>query len=76
MAELADELRELSREDLLAELDDAKEELFNLRFQLESGRLEDFSQIKRIRRGAARILTIMRERELVAEMVVEEEVSE
>lgn len=76
MPGLADELRGLSHEDLVAELDDAKEELFNMRFQMEAGQLDDFSQIKRVRRDVARILTVMREAELAAQATVEVTVSE
>ena len=63
----AAELRELSGGDLETRLDETKEEYFNLRFQQVSGQLEDFNQIKTVKRNIARILTIMRERELEAE---------
>jgi large subunit ribosomal protein L29 len=60
----AEELRGMSDADLRAELDDAKEEYFNLRFQRESGQLEDFSRIREVKRNIARVLTIIREQEL------------
>ena len=61
------ELRELTDDELRVELDDAKAELFNLRFQRESGQLEDQTRVRAMRREVARILTIIRERELEQE---------
>jgi large subunit ribosomal protein L29 len=58
------ELRDLEREELLERLDSAREELFNLRFQQATGQLDDQMTIKRVRHDVARILTILREREL------------
>lgn len=72
----AAELRNLSDDELLVRLDESKEELFNLRFQRESGRLEDMSQFRRLKRDVARILTVLRERELAAEMAAWEEEDE
>ncbi|GAA2526258.1 50S ribosomal protein L29 [Rarobacter incanus] len=51
-------------EKLVAELDNAKKELFNLRFQSATGQLEDHGRIKAVKRDIARIYTILREREL------------
>jgi large subunit ribosomal protein L29 len=62
----ADKLRDLSDEELEAQLAEAKEELFNLRFQLVTGQLDNPMQIKVVRKQVARILTVMRERELEA----------
>jgi large subunit ribosomal protein L29 len=59
------ELRELSDEALARELEQAREALFNLSFQHASGALEPTSQLGVRRREIARILTIMRERELI-----------
>ena len=59
-------LRELSDEQLLERADSAKEELFNLRFQLATGQLDDSSSIKKIRHEIARIATVMRQREIEA----------
>jgi large subunit ribosomal protein L29 len=59
----ADELRNLSIPELEARLDEAKEEYFNLRFQHESGQLEDVSRLRMTRRNIARILTVIREQE-------------
>jgi large subunit ribosomal protein L29 len=62
----AAELRELSDEQLLERADSAKEELFNLRFQLATGQLDDSSSIKKIRHEIARIATLMRQRDIEA----------
>jgi large subunit ribosomal protein L29 len=60
----AAELRELSDEELLSRLREAKAELFNLRVQAATGQLENHGRLQVIRREIARIYTIMREREL------------
>ena len=60
----AAELRELSDEELVTKLREAKAELFNLRVQAATGQLENNSRLKVVRREIARIYTIMREREL------------
>ena len=61
------ELRELPEAELHARLDTAKDELFNLRFQLATGQLDNPMRIKQVRREVARILTVITERELIAE---------
>ncbi len=58
------ELRELSNEELIAKIEEAKEELFNLRFSQATGSLEKPSRIKELRKLVARMKTILREREL------------
>ena len=58
------ELRELSDEELRARLDAAKEELFNFRFQLATGQLDNPMRIKQLRHEVARLLSLLREREL------------
>jgi len=58
------ELRDLPDEELLERLDSAKEELFNLRFQMATGQLDNPMLIKGVRHEIARILTVLREREL------------
>jgi large subunit ribosomal protein L29 len=63
----AAELRQLSDSELHVRLDETKEEMFNLRFQRESGQLEDMSRLRAMRRNIARILTVLRERQLEAE---------
>jgi large subunit ribosomal protein L29 len=60
------ELRELTDERLTNRLDEAREALFNLRFQHASGALERTSEIAIRRREVARILTIVKEREEAA----------
>lgn len=59
-----EELRALSTEDLQAKLKDAKEELFNLRFQAATGQLESHGRLTAVRKEIARIYTVIREREL------------
>ena len=61
------ELRDLGDAELLERLDANKEELLNLRFQLATGQLDNPMRIKDVRHEVARILTILRERELDAE---------
>jgi large subunit ribosomal protein L29 len=59
----AKELRELTNEELIKRKKDLKEELFNLRFQLSTGQLENTARIRLVKRDIARIETILRERE-------------
>jgi large subunit ribosomal protein L29 len=58
------ELRELTDEALAGKLREAKEELFNLRFQQATGQLENHGRMKAVKSDIARIYTIQREREL------------
>jgi large subunit ribosomal protein L29 len=60
----ATELRNLEENELVDKLKEAKEELFNLRFQAATGQLESHGRLKTVRREIARIYTVMREREL------------
>jgi large subunit ribosomal protein L29 len=60
----ATELRELPDDELRQKLAEAKEELFNLRFQIVTGQLDDPRRIKQVKREIARVLTVMREREI------------
>lgn len=59
-----DELRAMDTEDLAAALKDAKDELFNLRFQSATGQLSNASRLREVKKDIARIYTIMRENEL------------
>ncbi len=60
----AKEIREMSNEELLKEIDSLKEELFTLRFKLATGQLDiNTSRMKEIKKTIARIKTIMTERE-------------
>ncbi|CAN5894785.1 hypothetical protein BH23ACT12_BH23ACT12_17000 [soil metagenome] len=63
-----DALREMSSDDLTERLDEVKEEFFNLRFQNATGQLENFAQIKQVKREIARINTLVHERELGIEI--------
>ena len=56
------ELREKTDEELVQDLEEAHQALFNLRFQASTRQLEDVSQVKRARRQIARIKTLIRER--------------
>ena len=62
----AHELHELSNDELVAKLKEAKEELFNLRFQLATGQLENPMRIHEVKKDIARIKTVQREDELKA----------
>jgi large subunit ribosomal protein L29 len=64
----AREIREWTNEEIQQRIDEAQRELFTLRRQLDLGRLEDSNRIKRVKRDVARMKTILRERELIAEM--------
>jgi large subunit ribosomal protein L29 len=54
----------MSSEELVRKLDDLKEELFNLRFQMATAQLDNPMRIREVRRDIARVKTILREREL------------
>ncbi len=58
------ELRLLDADDLGEKLRDAKEELFNLRFQNATGQLDNTARLRTVRKDIARIYTVLREREL------------
>ena len=60
------ELRELNDTELEHRLGEAKEELFNLRFQNATGQLDNIARIPQVRRDVARIETLLREREIAA----------
>ena len=60
----ANELDELNDIDLEAKLREAKEELFNLRFQSATGQLESHGRLRAVKKDIARIYTVVREREL------------
>jgi len=73
----AAELREMHESELMERLEGAKEELFNLRFQFATGQLDNPMRIKEVRHELARLLTVLREREIAVaegiELVVPEE---
>ncbi len=62
----AAEIRNLSGEDLQAKLKEARAELFNLRFQMATGQLDNTARIKQVKKDIARIQAEMRDRELKA----------
>jgi large subunit ribosomal protein L29 len=61
------ELRDLPEEELRARLESSKEELFNLRFQLATGQLDNPMRIKQVRHEIARLMTLLTERSEAAE---------
>jgi large subunit ribosomal protein L29 len=64
----AAELRELPDDELVVRMDAAKEELFNLRFQLATGQLDNPARMREVRHDVARIATVLREREIELEL--------
>lgn len=60
----ANEIRQMTDQELSTQLLDLKSELFNLRFQLATGQLDNPIRIKAVRKDIARVKTIIREREL------------
>ena len=60
----AADLRELTDEELVLRVREAKEELFNLRFQMATGQMDNNRRLRTVRHDIARIYTVMREREL------------
>jgi large subunit ribosomal protein L29 len=62
----AEDLRNLTDDELLDRLREAKQELFNLRFQNATGQLDNNRRLQLVRRDIARIYTVMRQRELAA----------
>jgi large subunit ribosomal protein L29 len=57
-------MRDLTGDELRQRLTDLKEELFNLRFQAATGQLDNPMRVRTVRKDIARVMTIMREREL------------
>jgi len=68
MPSRAVELRELPDDELYVRIESAKEELFNLRFQLATGQLDNTSRLKELRHDVARLATVLREREIGLEL--------
>ncbi|MCC5399971.1 50S ribosomal protein L29 [Staphylococcus aureus] len=58
------EIRELSTAEMVAKENEFKQELFNLRFQLATGQLENTARLRHVRKSIARIKTVLREQEL------------
>ena len=63
-ATTAADLRELTDAELVLRVREAKEELFNLRFQMATGQLDNNQRLRTVRHDIARVYTVMREREL------------
>jgi large subunit ribosomal protein L29 len=66
------ELREMSDNELEEMLENDREEIFNLRFQLASARLEDVSRIRYVRREIAQLETVLRMRELAVDTALDQ----
>ncbi|TXL61010.1 50S ribosomal protein L29 [Cerasibacillus terrae] len=60
----ANEIRELTTAEIEEKVQSLKEELFNLRFQLATGQLENTARIRQVKKSIARMKTVMRQREL------------
>lgn len=58
------EIRDLDDKDLEKRLDDLKGELFNLRFQMTTGQLDNVMRLREVKRSIARVKTVQRQREL------------
>ncbi|MEA1960582.1 MAG: 50S ribosomal protein L29 [Bacillota bacterium] len=63
----AKKIRELTDEELVKKVSDYKEELFNLRFQMATGQLDNPMRIRDVRKNIARVKTVIRQREILAE---------
>jgi large subunit ribosomal protein L29 len=63
----ASEIRSVSSEEIRRELETARENLFNLRFQWTTGQTRDHNLLQAARRDIARLLTVLRQRELAEE---------
>jgi len=69
----ATEMRDLTYEELTEKLDEGKEELFNLRFQMATNQLDNTARLRQVRREVARIATVMRQQEIAAWEAQQEE---
>ncbi|HBV04816.1 50S ribosomal protein L29 [Mammaliicoccus lentus] len=63
----AKDIRNLTTTEIEKEIKEAKEQLFNLRFQLATGQLEETANIRKVKKTIARLKTIVREREIEQE---------
>jgi large subunit ribosomal protein L29 len=64
----AKEIHELTDEDLKSQLAENRAELFNLRFQMATSQLDNTARINMVKKDVARVLTVIREREISAEL--------
>ena len=67
MAKKTDDLKEMPVSELTERLENTREELFNMRFQLATGQLDNYRRVRVLRRDIARVKTVLRERELASE---------
>ena len=58
------DIRAMTSDEIQNQLDDAYQELFNLRYQLKEGQLENTNRVREVKRDIARMKTVLREREL------------
>ena len=68
---MAKDLKDVNDGDLIEALNGSKEELFNLRFQLVTGQLDNYSRIKEVKKEVARAMTELRAREIAAAEALE-----
>jgi len=68
-----DEIREMSTDQILDAIEDLKVEMYTYRVQKETGELQDTTLFRKARRDIARLKTVLRERELAAELLSDEE---
>ena len=66
MSTTIDEFLSMSDDELVDQLAEARRELFNLRFQLATGQLDNTARMGQVRKNIARILTVLRDREIAA----------
>lgn len=69
----AKDIRALQTGEIESKLDDAREELFKLRFQMKSGQLTDYARLRAARQNIARLATLLRERQLAAQLAGQEQ---
>jgi large subunit ribosomal protein L29 len=69
----AADIHALSTDEIRSRIEDTREEYFKLRFQFATGQLTDHSRFRLVRRDIARMETILRQRELAAELEASEE---
>jgi large subunit ribosomal protein L29 len=67
------EIRALNTAEIESKLEDAREELFKLRFQFRTGQLTDFTRLRAARRSVARLATVLRERQIAAGLAAQKE---
>jgi large subunit ribosomal protein L29 len=67
----AAEIRRMTDQEIVGAINDARQEIFNLRLQWVSGQLEDYTRIRQLKKEVARLLTVQRERELAVAFMQE-----